>query len=246
MDRRGPDRLRGWGREPLPLCRQQPDQLHRPERSAREAPEPRWHPGTECAASRLRRLHSKPDTRALPPKQRGSSRERSHPKAAASAAREFNGLGKQRLQPPLPCHPRRNSRRSIGLWALRRNRAGTEVSEQESDLRLSLCAMNSPLLTIAWKGGGGPRHNGFGGIGWRPFQQYGYQAIVCGAEMRPNDPANNNSALITLEDVLTALSNNHIPIIGYVPSEGFGVDANGKPYWTTPVGYPTGGYELKK
>ena len=37
LDHRRSDRLRGRGREPLPLCRQQPDQLDRPERTSGQA-----------------------------------------------------------------------------------------------------------------------------------------------------------------------------------------------------------------
>lgn len=69
-----------------------------------------------------------------------------------------------------------------------------------------------------------------------------YKAILNGAE-QTGDKDIDNQSRITLEDVVNRLREWKVPIIGYVPSEGFHVGPDGKPYWTTPRGYPIKGYD---
>ena len=74
------------------------------------------------------------------------------------------------------------------------------------------------------------------------YQRPGYSAVLVGGENDP-DWHTNNTMLNTLQEALSQIRWQQIQILGYIPSEGAGVNQFGQLIWTTPDGNLSHGYE---
>jgi len=69
-----------------------------------------------------------------------------------------------------------------------------------------------------------------------------YSAVLLGGENDPNW-STNNTMLTTLQETISAITWQQIPIQGYIPTSSAGVNALGQLIWTTPQNNLSHGYE---